>query len=559
MTPRSPIGVNGPSGNRSRQRRGPSRRGAYHSKDSGFTLIELLIVTAILPLVIGGLAVGIVSVFRLQSSVSNRLGDTFDSQQISAIFSKDITAAQFVTTDASTLPQCGAGTGTLLLDVDENSNRRNGTLPVISYVLVANAGTSPTTYDFERLYCGGENVTTPSNTQVLAYDVAAGSTLTVNCPDAGGCSPDPSAGWVPSSDVTDISYTVTEQKTSYSYTLAASPVGSINSATQGSPSSVVAGTSCNTASSGSDPLSANLCLVDFSQLATNPALWQAATTPGSCAPMSATVGTADVLYFCLSVSVGAGTNNSTIPYPSTAIPSIPQSSLITPSACVADGFSNSPTADPCFGVTSLPNYSSAFLGLNQYTDVAGEPGLWVNGKGYSSGNKPMAATVTLSSIHLNNAQGQAATGWQLFSADAESTNSNPEYITWTTTGVNSFGQQVTLQPICNQESVDNCSPVSGKPLYYQYWGNACSDYGSSTANFGIVPVPSVNATDPTKDSSEIECLGQMGSSGEPGGTTMTGVGMVEAVTPNNLTVTFGGTNGSLQAVAIGLVLSGLSS
>jgi len=519
-------------------------------------LIELLIVTTILPLVIGGLAVGIVAVFKLQSSVSNRLGDTFDSQQISGIFSKDITAAQFVTTDAATNPQCGAGTGTLLLTVDENSDRQNGTLPVVSYFLVPNAGSSPATFNFERLSCLGENPTTLQSTQILAYDVASNSQLLVNCPGT-TCSPDPTQGWVPAKDVNDISYTVTEQKTSYAYTLAASPVGSINSNQDAiPPTDVVAGTSCNTESSTSGPLASNLCLVDFGQLATNPALWLAATTPGSCAPMSATVGNSDVLYFCLSVSVGDGTTSgAAIPFASSTITAIPASSMVTPSACVADGITNSPST-PCFGVTSLPTYSSAFLGRNEYTDVAGDPALWVNG--YKYGNQ-VQATVTLTNIHLNNPQGQAATGWQLFSADAESTNTNPEFITWTTTGVNSFNQPVTLQPICNQEAVDNCFPVSGKPLYYHYWGNACADDGSSMANFGIVPITSTNPSNPAQDSSEIECLGQAGSSGAAPATTMTGVGMVEAVTPTNLTVTFGGTNGSLQAVAIGLVLSGLSS
>ena len=44
--------------------------------ENGFTLVELLIVVTILPLIIGALSLGIISVFSLQSSVSNRVTDT---------------------------------------------------------------------------------------------------------------------------------------------------------------------------------------------------------------------------------------------------------------------------------------------------------------------------------------------------------------------------------------------------------------------------------------------------------------------------------------------------
>ena len=65
-----------------------ARYGASHAarrsgeSSAGFTLIELVIVTAVLPIVIGAIAVGVISVFSLQSSVSNRLTDSGDAEVI---------------------------------------------------------------------------------------------------------------------------------------------------------------------------------------------------------------------------------------------------------------------------------------------------------------------------------------------------------------------------------------------------------------------------------------------------------------------------------------------
>ena len=525
MIERSHLGTSGPSGTSSRRQRGPLRPWTARRRDEGFTLVELLIVTTIMPLIVGALAVGIVAIFKLQTSVSNRLGDTSDSQVISSMYSKDITAAQYVTTDASTNPQCGAGTGTLLLNLDENSNRLSGTLPVISYVLVKNANSNPVTYDFERLYCSGETTSTPSSTTVLAYDVAANSQLTINCTGASGCPSDPSAGWLPTTYVTDVTYAVTEQATGYSYSLAAGPVNNITSAQKGAPASLKAQTTCNTANPNTGSLSANLCFVDFAQLATNPALWAAATTGTDCgAEMSATVGTSDTLYFCLRIAV--------TPKPAT---------LLTPTACLAAG-TNGP-ASPCVAPTGIPNYPEAFLGgcyptgactTPFYTGIAGSPALWLNGLKLAENT---TATISVTNIHMNNASGSAATGWQILSADAESTDINPEYITWSTPS------STPLAPVCNGESWDNCTPSSGTP---DYWGNACLD---DKPTVGLVQTN-------TGGVSSITCNAIMGSEDETSA-QKDGAGMVEAVTPSSLTVTMGTYNG-LQAISIGLLLSGVS-
>ena len=68
------------------------------ASDEGFTLIELLIVVTVMPLVVGALAVGILSVFNLNSSVTNRLTDSNDEQVLAANYQNDVQSAALITT-----------------------------------------------------------------------------------------------------------------------------------------------------------------------------------------------------------------------------------------------------------------------------------------------------------------------------------------------------------------------------------------------------------------------------------------------------------------------------
>src|SRR6185437_6313497 len=67
------------------------------NSDEGFTLIELVIVTAVLPIIVGALAVGMLSIFSLNSSVTNRLSDSGDAQQVSLYMQNDIQSASKIT------------------------------------------------------------------------------------------------------------------------------------------------------------------------------------------------------------------------------------------------------------------------------------------------------------------------------------------------------------------------------------------------------------------------------------------------------------------------------
>src|SRR5271155_86719 len=114
----------------------PARLRRSREHEDGFTLVELLIVTTVLPLIIGALSVGLISVFSLQSGVSSRLANTSDSQVVAASYQTDIQAAAQITTASSSTPQCTSGTvsGTQLLGVWTNVNQSNQTL--VSYISV---------------------------------------------------------------------------------------------------------------------------------------------------------------------------------------------------------------------------------------------------------------------------------------------------------------------------------------------------------------------------------------------------------------------------------------
>ncbi len=477
-----------------------------------------------MPLVVGALAVGIIAVFKLQTGVASRLGDSSDSQVVSSVFANDVAGAQELTTEPSGgSPQCGAAAGrTQLLGLEGNYDLTTGLYGFTdSYVLQTVTSGSNPTYNLVRLVCTGEGayLNTPTSTTVLAYDFPASAAPVINCAtSATTCSASLAAsGWMSTQQVADITFPVTEPASGYSYNLAASPVNNITSAVAGSPVNPSGTTTCNGADPNTGSLSANLCFVDFTPL-NNPALYALATTPGGCATISVEVGTNNTLFFCINISV-TGTGAYLAP-------------------------------------TSVPNYAQAFLGgcyptnactTPFYTGISGEPALWLNG--LHSGTS--TATITLTNIQLVNSSGQDASGWQLISADAESTDSNPEYITWSTPAA------YPLTPVCNGETVDYC-PVQvgvshqGTDQYgnYDYWGNACLEDQSTV---GLIQT--LNST-----TSEIQCQAvvKVGNNTESETSAQkSGAGMVEAVAPPSMTITEGSYNG-LQAVTVGLLVSGVS-
>jgi prepilin-type N-terminal cleavage/methylation domain-containing protein len=368
-----------------------ARRGKNRS-ENGFSLIELLIVITILPLIVGALALGLVSVLSLQSGIANRLSDTGDAQVISANYEKDIQGAQYLTTDSSSTPQCGSGTGTQLLGLESDLNQTTGVFQTdISYVSV-HSGTSAT-YALRRLECTSGSLT-PSSDSTLAFGLPSGQAPpTVTCVTgqaASVCSAS-TQQWISAQNVSQVVFPITEPTSHYPYTLTASPVASSSSVTAGAPVTVSTTTSCNFPSPNTGTYSSNLCFVDFGIL-TGSSLTAA---QNGCLEISVSLPGDYTLYFCISLT---GAN---------------------------------------VGAFTLPSYSAAFLGntVNSvpfYTGISGDPALYQTTSGTS--------VVTFNNITVVNSSGALATGWQAVSADAESTDAG-ESITW-----NSPGNTLTVIP-----------------------------------------------------------------------------------------------------------------
>jgi type II secretory pathway pseudopilin PulG len=217
--------------------------------DRGFTLIELLIVCTIMPLIIGAISVALISVFSLQTGVSNRLSDSADAQIVSATYEKDVQSALKLTT-SPTATSCG--TGRQLLGLEWSLNPSAGYLTVVSYVQTS-------TGSLVRQFCSAGPSTNPTTTSVISGDIPAGQpppTITPSLLNSAAIN-----GYTFVFGVTGVSLAITEPKSSYSYTLLAVPAASSST---GQVSTVpLATTSCGFATAGTGPYASTLCFADF--------------------------------------------------------------------------------------------------------------------------------------------------------------------------------------------------------------------------------------------------------------------------------------------------------
>ncbi|MDE2282353.1 MAG: prepilin-type N-terminal cleavage/methylation domain-containing protein [Actinomycetales bacterium] len=160
------------------KRRFEARR-RLRSSDDGFTLIELIIVVVIMPLIIGAIGYGLVSVFSLQNSVTQRLSGSTDLQKVSAQFIRDVQSANTVYL-GPTPQECGVpDTGVVQL----LGLAWGGGTTMVSYVRIPTTNNS-SNYMLERLYCTMSNFTTPVSGSVMSSDfyVSQGS-LVQNPPE----------------------------------------------------------------------------------------------------------------------------------------------------------------------------------------------------------------------------------------------------------------------------------------------------------------------------------------------------------------------------------------
>jgi hypothetical protein len=443
-------------------------RGSRKHSEGGFTLIELLIVCVILPIIVGAIAMALVAVFSLQSSVSKRLGDSGDAQAVSAFFVGDVQTAGTITTDSTpnSPGQCGSGTQLLGLVTG------NGT--EISYVKVQRGTGSSITYSMYRKVCQGTNLTTPVNSSVVSADIAANqaspimtcaTTVTAECT---GTTPTYSTAWIPTAGITGVTFAITEPSgtvpgSSYAYSLTALPRAGISQNISSSASTLP---TCGFATPGTGTYASSICFVDFSPYGQTPTACPGA--PGYQQMAATIVNTPYEMTFCLNVSGG--------PVIAAPIPTY-----------------------------FAPPTSEAFMGNNGfYTGIPGNAALYQT----SQGSTPSVVSIT--NIKVLDSNGNPATGWELVTGDAESTDAG-ESITWTS------NQNLTLLPNTPTSSI----------------GNACA-----TANPAVINLTGVGTA-------TVSCSATVSSD-------KTGTVMLEARTPTSLTVTMVGTG--LQAMFLGLLL-----
>ena len=517
------------SKNPGRQRTSHKSTRRNRHAEQGFTLVELLIVTTILPLIIGALSVGLISVFSLQSGVSSRLSNTTDAQVVAADYQSDVQGTSQITTAQTSTPQCTSGsvTGTQLLGLLSNVQNKNTQL-MVSYVSVMTGSGSSATYSLDRLLCIGTANENKATITTLSSNVPAGqAALTLTCvagvPNL--CSPTLAGQqWISSQNVAQVSMTINEPSTvankntgAYTYGVVASPAASSSTNNSGSPVNTQATTNCYKASGGTGPLANNLCFVDFTPLL-NPAYMAVAETPGTCLEMSASLGPNydyDKLFFCISITEPNGSNPTT-----GATPTDPQPWPV-------------PTYTGAFfgNLVNVSGKSYAF-----YTGIPGNPAIYERVK---SNNYADLTNITFSNIKVVTGSNALATNWSIISADAESTDASNttagdyEGLVWTTDTPLSI--------------VPNDIPVLDGTNQIYPAGNACLSDQTVSGLVGGVGTA-------TPDS--ISCNPVMGSEDETGN-QKTGAAMVAATMPTTMTVNLisGGPGfPGLQGIVFGMYL-----
>lgn len=499
---------------------GPERRSA----NAGFTLVELLIVIGIMPLVVGALAVGIVSVLSLQTTVSSRLSDSADAQVTSIDFDRDVQSAISLTTSSSSQnpAQCGTGFAVLGLQLGNSTEityavAQDGSTYTLSRNLCTLSGGTPSLQS--SVVVGHDlpaSVTNPASPPVSIPQCSLSPPAQIPACDVVGTGPAYETNWVSPLGITGVDFNTTEPGSKYTYQLTAVPNAAANSVTLSTPSS--SSTPGGTfAVPGTGTYASTLFFVNFSNWNNQTASSGVSCTDGALPMAAAIADSPDTLSFCMSVS--ATTSTGAITGTSSA-----------PAACgvAARTGWNDITAVP-LPTYSCPPTSEAYLGNNGFytvpptvsgncptpsTQCPFDPGLYTVVQGST-------AVITLTNIEIVSSTGVLATGWNLVTGDAESTDSG-ESLTWQSTPSTST---FTLIP-------NSVNPTTGAVI--SDIGNACM--GAPPTNIGMLT---------GLGTTKVECTASVSRD-------KTGTPMLEVTTPSSLTMTLVGTG--LQAVFLGVLL-----
>jgi len=190
-------------------------RVATRQNEAGFTLIELLIVLVILPLVVGAIAMVIITSLENYQSIQGTVADSSAATLASSYYVRDIESAGSVTTNDSASPApCSAGglTGspTFLLGI-----QLQGTTPAATVSYYTWTPASGATPELVREFCAGGSQTHEilsddlSSTNLPAPTVSCISPTPTSIPTGVSC---PASGnnWTPTYLVSNVALNVTQ-------------------------------------------------------------------------------------------------------------------------------------------------------------------------------------------------------------------------------------------------------------------------------------------------------------------------------------------------------------
>ncbi len=482
--------------------------------EQGFTLVELMIVTVIIPIIVGALSVSLISVFSLQSSVSNRLGDSANSQVVTTNFTADVQRAASITTNA-TLSVCGAGTQLLGVQL--------GSGDYVSYTAVAQ--TYNTLYSLVRNECiasgtpGTPGALTSSTT--LAYDVNQPCTVaplnSANClvvtADDNAKTPalQDTSSWLSTQGITSVQFNLYASQSKYAYTIAAEPLGA-DSTPAANLGAIGTGESCGFALPGTGTYASQLCFFDFANTFAN-------GVPNN-APFKEYVPGGYVL-----------TANLTV----TGSPVVAAAKFPTWQNAFLGNASNNGT--PFYSGVGCPATDTTTIQTNGKT--YGRPSC-ISPAIYQQGSANLQSnTIKFTNIQLVTSSGAKVTGYEIVTADAETTDQN-ESIAWSS---NLNFNQIPDSPLA--------SPAT--PWLYQ--GDACStgtNSGGVTTYGGDITDAAGNVLSvPVTNAPTVTCNSNWSASAPRTGTLLLEVSPPASGTGANGTT-------SIQAVITGAGLEGVS-
>jgi hypothetical protein len=182
--------------------------------------------------------------------------------------------------------------------------------------------------------------------------------------------------------------------------------------------------------------------------------------------------------------------------------------------------------------------SEAYLGNNGfYTGIPGDAAIYQT----QSGSR---TNLWLYNITVKNASGASASGWELATGDAETTDPN-ESITWSTCASTPNSTGATFPSSGCSGPAFSLLPDNPGGTQNDDIGNACGYAGDNTL-FANTSLTGLGSNGVLSGTNMVECAAA-GSSVDKTGTVM-----LDAATPSNLSVQMVGTG--LEAVFVGLVL-----